>query len=109
MVIGFGQVMLGNWPSVTVMINCKVVRLVLPAWSQTEYVTRVSPTGKVAPGPVLLPPDFTAEQIEDARQHTLVKRLGAPEDVSRMIALLIEHDYLTGHVYFIDGGELFTH
>ena len=79
----------------------------------TRYAAReLSPAirvNAVAPGPVLLPPDFTAEQIEDARQHTLVKRLGAPEDVSRMIALLIEHDYLTGHVYFIDGGELFTH
>ena len=64
---------------------------------------------RLCPRLVLLPPDFTAEQIEDARQHTLVKRLGAPEDVSRMIAMLIEHDYLTGHVYFIDGGELFTH
>ena len=79
----------------------------------TRYAAReLSPTirvNAVAPGPVLLPPDFTPEQIEDARQNTLVKRLGAPEDVSRMIALLIEHDYLTGHVYFIDGGELFTH
>ena len=79
----------------------------------TRYAAReLSPAirvNAVAPGPVLLPPDFTAEQIEDARQHTLVKRLGAPEDVSRMIAMLIEHDYLTGHVYFIDGGELFTH
>ncbi len=79
----------------------------------TRYAAReLSPTirvNAVAPGPVLLPPDFTPEQIEEARQNTLVKRLGAPEDVSRMIALLIEHDYLTGHVYFIDGGELFTH
>jgi len=79
----------------------------------TRYAAReLSPTirvNAVAPGPVLLPPDFTPEQIEESRQRTLVKRLGAPEDVSRMIALLIEHDYLTGHVYFIDGGELFTH
>jgi len=63
----------------------------------------------VAPGPVLLPPDFTPEQIEDARQRTLVKRLGQPEDVSRVIAMLIEHEYLTGHVYFIDGGQRFSH
>lgn len=79
----------------------------------TRYAAReLSPTirvNAVAPGPVLLPPDFTPEQIEESRQRTLVKRLGAPQDVSRMIALLIEHDYLTGHVYFIDGGELFTH
>lgn len=63
----------------------------------------------VAPGPVLMPPDFTAEQTEAARQHTLVKRLGAPGDVSRMIAFLIENDFLSGHVYFVDGGELFSY
>uniref|UniRef100_A0A7C1JYR6 SDR family oxidoreductase n=1 Tax=Caldilinea aerophila TaxID=133453 RepID=A0A7C1JYR6_9CHLR len=79
----------------------------------TRYAAReLGPTirvNAVAPGPVLLPPDFTPEQIEEARARTLVKRLGQPEDVSRVIALLIEHDYLTGHVYFIDGGQLFSH
>jgi NAD(P)-dependent dehydrogenase (short-subunit alcohol dehydrogenase family) len=78
----------------------------------THYAAReLGPTVRVnavAPGPVLLPPDFTAEQTDAARQRTLVKRLGQPEDVSRMIALLIEHDYLSGHVYFIDGGEMFA-
>jgi NAD(P)-dependent dehydrogenase (short-subunit alcohol dehydrogenase family) len=78
----------------------------------THYAAReLGPTVRVnavAPGPVLLPPDFTAEQIEAARQRTLVQRLGQPEDVSRMIALLIEHDYLSGHVYFVDGGEMFA-
>lgn len=63
----------------------------------------------VAPGPVLLPPDFTPAQTEAAMQRTLVKRLGRPEDVSRTIAFLIEHDFLTGHVYFVDGGERFAH
>jgi NAD(P)-dependent dehydrogenase (short-subunit alcohol dehydrogenase family) len=63
----------------------------------------------IAPGPILLPPAFTAEQIEAAKQHTLVKRLGAPEDASRLIAFLIESDFLTGHVYFVDGGERFAH
>ncbi|MGL4649964.1 MAG: SDR family NAD(P)-dependent oxidoreductase [Caldilineaceae bacterium] len=63
----------------------------------------------VAPGPVLLPPDFTPAQTQEAIDHTLVKRLGTPEDVSRMIAFLIEHDYLSGHVYHVDGGQPFSH
>lgn len=62
----------------------------------------------IAPGPILPPPDFTAEQIEASKRHTLVKRLGAPEDASRLIAFLIENDFLTGHVYFVDGGERFA-
>jgi NAD(P)-dependent dehydrogenase (short-subunit alcohol dehydrogenase family) len=63
----------------------------------------------VAPGPVLLPPLFTPEQTEDTIQRTLLKRLGEPGDVSRMIAFLIEQEFLTGHVYFVDGGQLFSH
>jgi NAD(P)-dependent dehydrogenase (short-subunit alcohol dehydrogenase family) len=63
----------------------------------------------VAPGPVLLPPDFTPDQSAEAVARTLVKRLGAPHDVSRMILFLIEQDFLTGHVYFVDGGQLFSH
>lgn len=62
----------------------------------------------IAPGPILPPPDFTAKQLEASKQHTLVKRLGAPEDASRLIAFLIENDFLTGHVYFVDGGERFA-
>ena len=63
----------------------------------------------VAPGPVLLPPDFTPEQRQQAAERTLVKRLGQADDASRMVAFLIEHDYLCGHVYFVDGGEPYSH
>jgi NAD(P)-dependent dehydrogenase (short-subunit alcohol dehydrogenase family) len=63
----------------------------------------------VAPGPVLLPPDYSPAQTEEAIQSTLVKRLGAPGDVSRMIAFLIEQEFLSGHVYFVDGGQRYSH
>jgi NAD(P)-dependent dehydrogenase (short-subunit alcohol dehydrogenase family) len=63
----------------------------------------------VAPGPVLLPPGFTPEQTQEAIARTLVKRLGSPDDVSRMIVFLIEQDFLSGHVYFVDGGQLYSH
>jgi NAD(P)-dependent dehydrogenase (short-subunit alcohol dehydrogenase family) len=63
----------------------------------------------VAPGPVLLPPNYPPELTQVAIEHTLVKRLGSPEDVSSLIAFLIEHDYLSGHVYHVDGGQPFSH
>jgi 3-oxoacyl-[acyl-carrier protein] reductase/pteridine reductase len=62
----------------------------------------------IAPGPILPPPDFTEQQLEASKRHTLVKRLGSPEDASRLVAFLIESDFLTGHVYFVDGGERFA-
>jgi NAD(P)-dependent dehydrogenase (short-subunit alcohol dehydrogenase family) len=79
----------------------------------TRYIAaELGPTVRcvaVAPGPVLLPPNFTPEETEEAVARTLVKRLGSPDDVSRMIAFLIEQDFLTGHVYFVDGGQLYSH
>jgi NAD(P)-dependent dehydrogenase (short-subunit alcohol dehydrogenase family) len=63
----------------------------------------------IAPGPVLLPPDFTPEQTQEAARRTLVKRLGSPDDASRLIVFLVENDFLTGHVYSVDGGSLYAH
>jgi NAD(P)-dependent dehydrogenase (short-subunit alcohol dehydrogenase family) len=59
----------------------------------------------IAPGPILVPESFTPEQRQEAANRTALKRLGAPEDASRLIAFLIENDYLTGGVYFVDGGS----
>jgi len=79
----------------------------------TRYLARdLGPAVRVvavAPGPVLLPPEFTAAETAEAIERTLVKRLGEPGDGSRMIGFLIEQDYLTGHVYFVDGGQMFSH
>lgn len=96
------------WPGIAHHAIAKggVVQLTRYAAFELSPTVRVN---AVAPGPVLLPPEFTAEEIEMSRQRTLVKRLGQPEDVSRVIAMLIEHEYLTGHVYFIDGGQMFSH
>ena len=62
----------------------------------------------IAPGPILLPESFGPELTQHAIDATLVKRLGAPEDASRLVAFLIENDYLTGHVYFVDGGQRYA-
>lgn len=62
----------------------------------------------IAPGPILLPPDYGPELTRQAIEATLVKRLGTPEDASRLVVFLIENDYLTGHVYFVDGGQRYA-
>jgi len=62
----------------------------------------------IAPGPILPPPGYTEEQLEASRQHTLLKRNGTAEDAARLLVFLIENDFLTSHVYFVDGGERFA-
>ena len=59
----------------------------------------------IAPGTVLLPEDAPPEKVEWAVEKSLLKRVGEPEDVARLIAFLIESEFTTGSVYFVDGGR----
>jgi NAD(P)-dependent dehydrogenase (short-subunit alcohol dehydrogenase family) len=61
----------------------------------------------VAPGPVLPPEDYSAAERAQLVQLTPLQRLGAPEDVARMVRFLVtEADFSTGGVYLVDGGRL---
>ena len=61
----------------------------------------------IAPGPVLLPEDFTKKQIRHVIESTVVKRLGSPQDIVNSVLFLIEgSDFITGHTLVVDGGRL---
>ncbi len=61
----------------------------------------------IAPGPVLLPEDFSDEEAEDVIRTTPLQRLGSPEDIARAALYLVEHgDYVTGSTLYVDGGCL---
>ncbi len=62
----------------------------------------------IAPGTVLLPEDAPPEKAAWAVEKSLLKRVGEPEDVARLIAFLIESEFTTGSVYFVDGGRSLT-
>jgi len=60
----------------------------------------------VAPGPVLLPEDFTAAQGDAARRATLLDRIGSAEDVARCVRFIVEEaEYSTGATFHVDGGR----
>ena len=59
----------------------------------------------VAPGPVLLPDDWTPEQAERATRNVPLKRLGRPEDVAQAVLYLVRAEYVTGVVLPVDGGQ----
>ena len=63
----------------------------------------------IAPGPVLPPPDYSAEKIEHTAQKTLLNRWGVPQDVSDAVLYLLRADYVTGEVIVVDGGERYGH
>ena len=59
----------------------------------------------VAPGAVLLPDDWSPEQIERSKRNIPLQRLGRPEDVAQAVLYLAQADYVTGVVLPVDGGR----
>jgi NAD(P)-dependent dehydrogenase (short-subunit alcohol dehydrogenase family) len=59
----------------------------------------------IAPGTVLLPEGATDAKRAWAEGNSLLKRVGHPEDVARTVLYLVDSDFATGGVYFIDGGR----
>jgi pteridine reductase len=59
----------------------------------------------VAPGTVLLPESWPEDAARRLAETTPLRRLGAPEDVTRTILFLLESDYITGETIVVDGGR----
>ena len=59
----------------------------------------------IAPGTVLLPENAPQSKRDWAEGKSVLKRIGSPEDVAKTAAFLIEMDFATGGVYFMDGGR----
>jgi len=62
----------------------------------------------VAPGPIAWPEDGSFDEVTRQRviSHTLLKRIGEPDDIARAAYYLIaEAPYVTGQVIAVDGGR----
>ena len=59
----------------------------------------------VAPGPLLLPDDHTAQEAEKFAAATLLQRLGSSDALAEAVLYLIEAEYVTGVVLPVDGGQ----
>jgi NAD(P)-dependent dehydrogenase (short-subunit alcohol dehydrogenase family) len=59
----------------------------------------------IAPGTVLLPDDADDDKRQWAIERSALKRIGSPDDVARTVRYVIEEDFATGAVYFVDGGR----
>ena len=62
----------------------------------------------VAPGPILWPEDDSFDAVSRQRiiSHTLLKRVGEPDDIARAVHYFIaEAPYVTGQVLAVDGGR----
>ncbi len=62
----------------------------------------------VAPGPIAWPEDGSFDEATRARviSHTLLKRIGEPDDIARAVYYLVaEAPYVTGQIIAVDGGR----
>jgi NAD(P)-dependent dehydrogenase (short-subunit alcohol dehydrogenase family) len=59
----------------------------------------------IAPGTVLLPTNAGPEKIKWAVEKSVLGRVGSPQDVARLAEFLITNEFITGSVYFVDGGR----
>jgi pteridine reductase len=61
----------------------------------------------IAPGAVLVPDEYSAEDRERLVRSTPLRRLGSPADVVAALLYLLEGgDYVTGEILVVDGGRL---
>ncbi|MEO5346938.1 MAG: SDR family oxidoreductase [Magnetococcus sp. YQC-9] len=59
----------------------------------------------IGPGPILPAPGDTGEQFARISAATPLQCAGNLEDITRTIHFLIDHDFLTGELIRVDGGE----
>ncbi|NPV55277.1 MAG: SDR family oxidoreductase [Anaerolineae bacterium] len=78
------------------------------AWLTRYMALELAPkirVNAIAPGTVMLPENAPPEKVAWAVDKSALKRVGSAEDVARMVVFLLENDFTTGSVYFVDGGR----
>ncbi len=96
------------WPKYTAHAVGKAGLLALTNQLALELAPTVR-VNAVAPGPVLAPPEYNQAQLDLIAGRTLLKRWGSAEDVAQAVRFLVEADYITADVIYVDGGERFGH
>jgi NAD(P)-dependent dehydrogenase (short-subunit alcohol dehydrogenase family) len=59
----------------------------------------------IAPGPIVPPPDTSAEEIAAVERATPLGRWGGDGEIARAVAFLCQTDFVTGETLRVDGGR----
>ena len=59
----------------------------------------------IAPGPILAPPDLTAEENARVIEATPLARWGGADEIAKAVLFLIDTDFITGECIRVDGGR----
>ena len=69
-----------------------------------EYAPAITVNG-VAPGLILPPAGKDEDYLEQLAQTVPLKRHGGPGDVTGAVLYLLESDFITGQIIYVDGGR----
>ena len=92
------------WPAYVPYVASKAALASLTRGLAAALAPRIRVNG-IAPGPVLLPDDDSAEARELAARRTAMGRVGSPEDVASAVLYLASAGYVTGEILRVDGGQ----
>ena len=59
----------------------------------------------IAPGPILAPPNMSAEEVNEVAMATPVGRWGGEIEIAKAVIALIHTDFITGETIRVDGGR----
>jgi NAD(P)-dependent dehydrogenase (short-subunit alcohol dehydrogenase family) len=59
----------------------------------------------IAPGPIIRPPDLSDEENKEALAGTPLNKWGGGEEISKGVMYLMDSDFVTGQILYIDGGR----
>lgn len=59
----------------------------------------------IAPGPILAPPDISADEVNEVAQATPVGRWGGEIEIAKAVLALIDTEFITGETIRVDGGR----
>jgi pteridine reductase len=59
----------------------------------------------IAPGPIIKPPDLSDAENEEVLANTPLKIWGGGEEIAKAIMFLLDSDFTTGQILYIDGGR----
>jgi NAD(P)-dependent dehydrogenase (short-subunit alcohol dehydrogenase family) len=93
-----------TWPGFSAHTVSKAGLLALTRSMAAELAPLIR-VNAVAPGTVLLPEGAGEDRQRWAVNNSLLKRIGAPEDVGKTVAFICETEFITGSIYLIDGGR----
>lgn len=59
----------------------------------------------IAPGPILAPPDMSADEREAVVKSTPLGRWGGEDEIAKAVMFLVESNFVTGETIRVDGGR----